>query len=210
MTWGPASTAVVAGCVAAALWWFERSRPSPREVALIAAMAALAVAGRLAFAPFPGVKPSTDIILLAGLAFGITPGFVVGAMTALVSNVAFGFGVDTPWQMLAWGAVGAGGALLAPLLGRRPNRWLLAAVCMLASWAFSAFMDLSVWAQTAPGHTLSDYAAIAARGIPFTLAHVIGSAVFALLFGRVLLTGLRRARARAVVVWNAPPPLEAS
>jgi len=36
-----------------------------------------------------------------------------GALAALASNFALGQGIWTPWQMLAWGACGAAGALVA-------------------------------------------------------------------------------------------------
>ena len=51
---------------------------------------------------------------------GPGPGFMVGATTALVSNLFFGQGPWTPWQMLAWGVVGAAGGLLG--LRRRAGR----------------------------------------------------------------------------------------
>ena len=117
--------------------------PPARVLALVATLAALAVVGRLAFAAFPNVKPTTDIVLFAGYALGAVPGFVVGAIAALVSNVFLSQGPWTPWQMAGWGAVGIAGAVLARALrGREPNRFLLAGVCGLAGLAFGAWMDL--------------------------------------------------------------------
>ena len=57
----------------------------------------------LAFAPLPNVKPTTDIVLLSGYVLGGAPGFAVGAMAALASNLVFGQGPWTPWQMSALG-----------------------------------------------------------------------------------------------------------
>ena len=71
-----------------------------------ATLAALAVLGRIAFAPVPNVKPTTDIVLLSGFVLGGAPGFAVGAVAALASNLFFAQGPWTPWQMAAWGAVG--------------------------------------------------------------------------------------------------------
>ena len=50
-----------------------------KVLALVAALAALATVGRIAFAPIPNVKPTTDIALFAGYALGPAPGFAVGA-----------------------------------------------------------------------------------------------------------------------------------
>src|SRR5215204_2486929 len=113
MSWQAASLALLGIALACGFAWYERDRPPARVVALVATLAALAVVGRLAFAAVPNVKPTTDIVLFAGYALGAVPGFAVGAVTAVVSNVFFSQGPWTPWQMVGWGAVGVGGALLA-------------------------------------------------------------------------------------------------
>jgi energy-coupling factor transport system substrate-specific component len=83
--WGLLALVLVGGFA-----WYERSRPPARVVALVAALAALAVAGRLAFAPIPNVVATTDIVLITGFAVGAGPGFAVGALAAVVSNLWFG------------------------------------------------------------------------------------------------------------------------
>ena len=90
--------------------WYERTHPTSRVLALVATLAALAALGRVAFAPLPNVKPTTDIVLLSGYVLGGAPGFVVGAVAALASNLFFGQGPWTPWQMVGWGGVGVAGA----------------------------------------------------------------------------------------------------
>ena len=76
----------------------------------MAALAALAVAGRIALSPIPNVVPTTDITLIAGFALGGAPGFAVGALSGLVSNFWLGQGPWTPWQMAGWGMAGLVGA----------------------------------------------------------------------------------------------------
>ena len=80
VSWQLASFAVLAVALAAGFAWYERARPSAKLLALVATLAALAALGRVAFAPLPSVKPTTDIVLLAGYALGGAPGFVVGAV----------------------------------------------------------------------------------------------------------------------------------
>src|SRR5688500_2921949 len=125
--------------------WYERAHPSARVLALVATLAALAALGRVAFAPVPNVKPTTDIVLLTGYALGGAPGFAVGAVAALASNLFFGQGPWTPWQMVAWGGVGIGGALLARAAGRDLGRVPLAAACAVAGFAYGAVMNVSLW-----------------------------------------------------------------
>ena len=106
MSWQAASLVLLGLALAAGFAWYERERPPARVVAVVAAIAALAVVGRLAFAAIPNVKPTTDIVLFAGYALGAIPGFAVGAVTAIVSNIFLSQGPWTVWQMAGWGAVG--------------------------------------------------------------------------------------------------------
>ena len=184
--------------------WYERDKPPARVLALVATMAALAVVGRLAFAAVPNVKPTTDIVLFAGYALGGVPGFAVGALAALVSNVFLSEGPWTPWQMTGWGAVGVAGALLARVWrGRQPHRLALAAVCGLAGLAFGAWMDL--YQLTLAAHQdLDSYLAVSASSLPYNLAHAIGNVVFCVLIGPVFIRALERYRRRFAVRWAAP------
>ena len=70
MSWELASFLIVGAVLLAGFAWYERSRPTSQVVALVAALAALAIAGRIAFAAFPNVKPTTDIVIFAGFALG--------------------------------------------------------------------------------------------------------------------------------------------
>ncbi len=94
---------------------FEGRKPQARELVLIAVLVALNVAGRAAFFMLPEFKPVVAMTILAGVAFGGETGFLVGAMTMLVSNMLFSQGPWTPWQMFAMGIVG----WLAGVLYRR-------------------------------------------------------------------------------------------
>jgi ECF-type riboflavin transporter, S component/Prenyltransferase and squalene oxidase repeat len=204
MTWQAASFAVLAFVLVAGFAWYERDKPPARVIALVATLAALAVVGRLAFAAIPNVKPTTDIVLFAGYALGAVPGFAVGAVTALVSNVFLSQGPWTPWQMVGWGAVGVAGALLARVLrDREPGRLVLAAVCGLAGLAFGAWMDL-YQLSLAARQDLDTYLAISASSLPYNVAHAIGNVVFCLLIGPIFIRALRRYRRRFQVRWAAP------
>ena len=72
----------------------------------LAVMAALAAVGRVAFAPVPFFKPTSAIIIITASVFGPEAGFLTGTMAALASNLFFGQGPWTPWQMFSWGMIG--------------------------------------------------------------------------------------------------------
>ena len=204
MTWQAASLAALSLVLLGGFAWYERRRPPAKVIALVAAMAALAVVGRLAFAAIPNVKPTTDIVLFAGYALGAVPGFAVGALTALVSNVFLGQGPWTAWQMAAWGGVGIGGALLARAArGRELGRVPLALCCGVAGLAFGAVLDMYQWTLAAE-QDLPTYLAVSASSLPYNLAHAIGNVVFCLVLGPVFIRALRRYRRRFEVSWEAP------
>lgn len=204
MTWQMSSFVLLALALAAGFAWYERKRPPARVVGVVAVLAALAVVGRLAFAAIPNVKPTTDIVLFAGYALGAAPGFAVGAIGAIASNVFLGQGPWTVWQMAAWGGVGIGGALLAwGTRGRDLGRVELAIYCGLAGFAFGALMDVYQWTLAAR-QDLSTYLAIAATSLPYNIAHAVGNVVFCLLIGPVFVRSLRRYRRRFEVTWAAP------
>ena len=195
MTWEVASFLVVGAVILAGFAWYERSRPPAQVVALVAALAALAIAGRIAFAAFPNVKPTTDIIIFAGYALGGAPGFAVGALTALVSNFWFGQGPWTPWQMVGWGLCGVLGALLA-LGTRNASRLVLAATCGFAGIFYGALLNFSLMATYGGDLSLRHFLVLEARAIPFDLAHVLGNVVLALVAGPAMVRMLVRFRER--------------
>ena len=205
MSWQAAALVVLGLALAGGFAWYERERPPARVVAVVAALAALAVVGRLAFAAIPNVKPTTDIVLFAGYALGALPGFAVGAVTAIVSNIFLSHGPWTVWQMAGWGTVGVGGAVLARALrGREPNRFVLAAVCGVAGLAFGAWMDVYQWTLAAR-QDLDTYVAVAGTSFPYNLAHAVGNVVFCLLIGPAFLRALARYRRRLEVSWRRSP-----
>jgi energy-coupling factor transport system substrate-specific component len=205
VTWILASFAVLGAALVAGLAWYERARPTARVVALVATLAALAALGRVAFAPLPSVKPTTDIVLIAGYVLGGAPGFAVGAVAALASNLFFGQGPWTPWQMVGWGAVGVGGALLARAAGRELGRMSLAAACAVAGLAFGAVMNLHLWVMYSGDHTAAKLAAVFATSLPFDLVHAVANVVFCLAFGPALVRALARYRTRFEVTWRPAP-----
>ena len=202
MSWQAVVFALLALVVGGGIAWYERSHPSSRLIALIAALTALAVAGRLALAPIPNVVATTDIVLITGYALGAAPGFAVGALAAVVSNIWLGQGPWTPWQMAGWGLVGIGGAAVAQLTGRELGRIGLAAACGIAGLAYGALLDFSVLVTYGGEQSLDRYLALSARGIPFNVAHALGNIALALAAGPALVRTISRYRTRFDFRWH--------
>ncbi len=194
-----ASVVILGVALLAGFAWWERTQPPSRLLALVATVAALAAIGRIAFAPIPNVKPTTDIVLFAGFALGAAPGFMVGATAALASNFFFGQGPWTPWQMAAWGLVGllgAGLARVAPQAGRVP----LALACAFAGLLFGELLNASLWVNYSD-HSAAALLGYMGRGVPFDAAHVIGNVAFCLAFGPAFVKALARFETRLHVRW---------
>ena len=94
---------------------FEGRKPQARELVVIAVLCAIAVAGRAVFFMLPNFKPVLGLVIISGVALGGETGFLVGAMSMLVSNMMFGQGPWTPYQMFAMGIIG----FLAGILFRK-------------------------------------------------------------------------------------------
>ncbi len=85
---------------------FEKRKPNAREMVLVSVMCALVVAGRMAFFMFYQFKPVAALIIITGVCLGGETGFLVGAVSAFVSNFFFGQGPWTPWHMFVFGMLG--------------------------------------------------------------------------------------------------------
>jgi energy-coupling factor transport system substrate-specific component len=206
MSWQLTSFVILGFVLLGGFAWYERSRPPAQVVALVAALAAVAIAGRIAFAAFPNVKPTTDIVVFAGYALGGAPGFVVGALAALVSNFWFGQGPWTPWQMAAWGLCGILGAALA-LGTRNAGRLTLAATCGFAAILYGTLMNFSLMATYGGDLSWEKLWFYEGRAIPFEIAHFTANVTLALVAGPAMVRMLVRFRER--FEWRRGPAAEA-
>jgi len=206
----PLASFLIVGLVLAAGWLaYERRRPSARMVAVVATLAAVAALGRDAFVAVPDVKPITAIAFVVGYALGPLPGFTVGAIGMLASNIMLGQGPYTPWQMAAWGLVGLAGAALGRLTHRRLGRVQLALACATAALVAKEIMNVYTWTIGA-SHTPAAFLAIAGTALPFDITDTIATLLFALAFGPELARLLARTRERMAVEWVSAPTVPAA
>jgi energy-coupling factor transport system substrate-specific component len=206
MSWLVASFSIV--LVALLIGWlaYERSRPSARMAAVVGTLAAVAALGRDAFVAVPDVKPITAIALVVGYSLGPLPGFTVGAVGMLASNVMLGQGSYTPWQMAAWGLVGLIGAGFGLLSRHRANRLALAVACALSAMLAKEIMNVYTWTLSGV-NTPAAFLAVASAALPFDITDAVASFAFGLAFGPELARLLARVRARMTVSWQAATPL---
>ncbi len=202
MSWQAAIWAGLATALALAVAWYELRRPSSKTIALVAALAAAAVAGRILFAAIPNVQPTTDIVFIAGYVLGAAPGAFVGVLAALVSNIFFGQGPWTPWQMLAWGLMGVFGAGTGWIFKRQCKRWVIATCCAIAGIFFGVVMNFSLWITFTDSSSAGSLLVLQAGSIWFDFAHAAGNFLLAAAAGPALVQSLWRYRRRFEVSWS--------
>lgn len=130
---------------------FEGRKPKARELVLLAVLCAVGVAGRAALIMLPQFKPTVALTVIAGVSLGGESGFLVGSMTMLASNVLFGQGPYTPWQMFAAGSIGFLAGFLARRGLLRKNRLSLCIFGSLATLVlYGGIMNLQSALQSSP------------------------------------------------------------
>lgn len=161
---------------------FERRELTSRYAVLAAIMTALSVVGRFVFAPIPAFKPVTALVIISGIYLSSEAGFLTGALTALISNMYFGHGAWTPFQMLAWGLIGLAAGLLSEQL--KKNRLLLLAFGAAAGALYSLIMDAWTVLWYNEGFHAGLYKAAVISSLPFTAVYAVSNVIFLLAFGK--------------------------
>lgn len=170
---------------------FEKEKIATRELVIIAAMSAISVVGRIIFAPIPGFKPVTAIVIITGIAFGYQAGFLTGAISAIVSNMFFGQGPWTPFQMFVWGMIG----FIAGLVlynKEKINKVVLIGIGLIGGVFFSLMMDIWTTISFDGVFNIKRYLVYVGSSLPFMLIYAISNVVFLLLLTKPLLEKLNR------------------
>ncbi|MCD8026605.1 MAG: ATP-binding cassette domain-containing protein [Clostridiales bacterium] len=162
---------------------FGGKKPQARELIIIAVLCAIAVAGRTVFYMLPQFKPVIAIVIISGVAFGGETGFLVGAVTMLVSNIIFQQGPWTPWQMFAAGIIGfiAGVLFKKGFLSR--NRISLCLFGFLSTLLiYGGIMNFSSVILAHSAVNFETVLSFCVTGLPMDIIHALATVVF-LFFG---------------------------
>ncbi len=169
---------------------FEKSRPSARELTLIAGLIAVAVISRAVFYLIPQVKPIGAVVIVCGACLGAKRGYFIGAMSAFLSNFIFGQGIWTPFQMVAMGIVGLAAGLM---FNKKAKRIPMAIAGFVLCFAvYGLIVDLSSVLMMTNDYSMMSVLSIYAAGVPFGLTFGAITAVFLLLFGEAFAKKINR------------------
>ena len=220
---GPALAVTLGAIAALALMEAGARRLDSGRLALLAALAAIDAALRLAVVNgVAGFSPIFFLVMAAGYEFGPSYGFLVGSFSLLVSAlVTGGVGPWLPYETFAVGWVGVSAGLAGSLVRRiRPAResWLprrvdisaLLIVAVATGFAYGALTDIWGWVAFyrgvenigwTPGLSATD--TLAQFGRYYTITsfawdsfRAVGDSIAILALGTPVLMALGRLRAR--------------
>jgi hypothetical protein len=168
----------------------------------------------------PQFKPVAALVIIAGVSLGPETGFIVGVLTAFVSNFIFGQGPWTPWQAFAFGLIGflAGLCLssLAQWLGRleltdqvrdgRPGRlarrrgegWCVVKLCLFGAvsvqFLYGGLLDIAAWVMFSAEISPAALLAVMIAGAPFNALQAFATVIFLGLLARPMIEKLERVK----------------
>lgn len=197
--WGLTATVLVVLAILAFFFEFEAIAISSKEIALVAMLGTISAVSRIPFAVIPNIQPCTYIIICSGYVFGPVAGFMVGAITALVSNFFLGQGPWTLYQMFAWGMAGVSAAYL-----RRFNLGRTSLIIFGVIWGYlyGWIMNTWFWASFIYPLTFKTFLTYQLTGIWFDTFHALGNAVFLGAFGQKTIAILQRFKMRFSIEYS--------
>ena len=152
---------------------FEKSKPKVEYIVLLAILVAIAVVGRLVGMSIPSLQLASFVIIMVGIVYGGETGFLVGILTALVSDLFLGIGYWTFFQMIAWGLMGYTSGLFSEKLDNIYFRVIFGFV-----WAFIyGFITDFAMFPFMSAVNISSLVALYIAAIPLDLVHGIINAV---------------------------------
>lgn len=173
------SLMVILEAMAAFFLSFEKEKPRIAEVVVISALCAFGVAGRAAFAATPQFKPVAALVIVSGMCLGGETGFLIGAVTAFVSNFIFGQGVWTPWQMFGFGAIGLISGMAARIdIIPRSKKTVTVFGFLLVLLIYGPLLNLSYLMTGTEETSLKLFLYYCLLGLPFDLIHAVSTAFF--------------------------------
>jgi energy-coupling factor transport system ATP-binding protein len=189
---------VLTECMVPFFLVFESRKPKARELVTVAVLCAIGVAGRAVFFMLPQFKPVLALVIIAGVALGGETGFLVGAVTMMVSNVLFSQGPWMPWQMFSMGIIGfLAGVLFRKGLLRRSRGSLATFGAFAAVFIYGGIMNpATALMYNAQSVNLEMMLGYYVTGLPMDLVHAAATVVFLLLAAEPMLEKLDRIKVK--------------
>lgn len=174
---------------------YEGRKPKEREIVLVCVLCAVAVVSRVMFFMLPQFKPMGAVIIICAICFGREWGFLIGSISAFVSNFLFSQGPFTPFTMLGFGLLGYVAGLL--FYKRQPKTWLVCLYGFIGTFViYGGIVNWSSVLMVTDNITWQYVAAVFGAGLYFDLIHSVSCAFFLAVIGKNLTERLERIQKR--------------
>ena len=173
---------------------FEKSKATSKEIMLVALMTAFSVCGRIMFSFIPFFKPITAFTIISGMYLSAPAGFICGSFSALISNIYFGQGPWTLFQMISWGLIG----FISGVIGEKllEKRIILVIYAFISRVLFSLIMDLWTVLNIDKEFNFSRYIIQLISSFPIMIIYSLSNIVFLILLQKPIGKKLKRAKKR--------------
>ena len=177
---------------------FEHKKYEARKLVLLAVLVAITIALRVVFMWIPYFTPMAGMIIITAIAFGPQTGFMTGALSIIVSNMIFGQGPWTPWQMFCYGLIGfIAGLLSKPEILSQMHKIRTAVISFLIVFVLSGLILDTCTIFLSIGEPLEGGAlAVYLAGVPVNAITAGASAVFVILFLKPMMDKLERLKVK--------------
>lgn len=174
---------------------FEGRKPQARELVTISVLCTLGVIGKIAFYMIPQFKPTVAIIIISAMALGSQRGFLIGVITAFVSNIFLGQGPWTPWQMFACGLIGF---ISGFMYKKEALPKTTVPICifgfLITLLIYGGIMNPAALIMANDTISMSTLAAYYISGIPYDIIHAASTVIFLIVLAKPMLTKLDRVK----------------
>ena len=174
---------------------FEGRKPQARELVTIAVLCTIGVIGKIAFYMIPQFKPTVAIIIISAMALGSQRGFLIGVITAFVSNIFLGQGPWMPWQMFACGLIGF---ISGFMYKKEALPKTTVPICifgfLITLLIYGGIMNPAALIMANDTISMSTLAAYYISGIPYDIIHAASTVIFLIVLAKPMLTKLDRVK----------------
>ena len=221
---GPIALALAPLAALATLAALDTTVRSAQTLALLAVLAGIGAAVRIASTGVGGVEALFVLLILAGRAYGARFGLLLGAASVGLSALLWGgVGPWLPFQMFACAWVAAGAGLLPRRVRGRAEIAMLVGYGVAAAYAFGLIMNMWFWPFAVGGGTSISYVpgaslpqnmgaflvySLVTSTLSWDTVRALTTIIGICLVGRAVLRSLRRAK--PVAAAPSPPRTGAS
>ena len=205
LNWGLITLIFFALTILAFFFEFETTATSAKQIVLVSMLGTISALSRIPFAALMNFQPCTFFIICSGYVFGPIAGFMVAALTTLISNLFVGHGPWTVYQIFTWGLVGVSAGYLRRIPVRSDRARITLLVVFGAIWGmlYGVIINIWFWAAFIYPLTLKTYLLTLLSAVWWDLSHSLANVVFLSLFGTKTIAIMERFKKR--FFWSYEP-----